>query len=771
MGSPERGTVVARFAPLRTGCVCLLALATGLAAGAASAQTADASQAVHELMVTSRWREVSLQEAPVSATVLTGADLASRNVTNLSQIGAFVPNLVFDAGTGDTGGSTNAQVFIRGVGQSDFLFTTEPGVGVYVDGVYEARAIGSMMDLEDVERVEVLRGPQGTAFGKNSVGGAINIITRRPAEEPGARASLTLGDYGRADAFATVDLPVVPGRLLGKVTFISDHRDGFVTRQPDGSRLGDIDANGGRLQLLWTADPRLEVLVSADYLARRETPSPEALVAVDPSAPLLGLWNALIGAPSGATYDGRFVPSDPPLAYGTGGNSSDLDQWGVSATASWRAEAGTLKSITAYRHEKAYFAVDADFSPVPYVDQSVSDRMGQFSQEVQWLGSAFGGRLSYVLGGLYFAETGDDDYRITIGPGLYQALEALPPGLIPGLGGAGNPANVGVDFDGLVSSALASRSAALFAHADYRLTDALTLSAGLRETWDHKDLHARFDRLASGVTAYDVSPSRSWSALTPEFMIQYRWSAEAMTYVSASSGYKAGGFNGRAQTAFVASRGFDPERLWTYEAGLKSRWFGGRATLDAAVFDSEYSNLQLLRLDSDGGVPVNVADNAGSARIGGFEVEATAAPTSDLRINLGVGYLDARYTRLNPAIAGLTTSSALSKTPKWTATVGAEYRLHTSLGLVTARSDYSYRSKIYNTADDSPFTVQQGYGLLGAQLALAPVHARWSVAVFGTNLTDTRYITNGLDSLSSIGIADVTYGRPREWGVRLDLRL
>ncbi len=747
------------------------ALAAGLAARPAAAQTASRTGA-QEVLVTARWRAEPLQDVPVSAAVFSQADLTSRNVSNLSQIGAFTPNLVFDPGTGDTGGSTNAQVFIRGVGQSDFLFTTEPGVGIYVDGVYMARSIGSMMDLADVERVEVLRGPQGTVFGKNSVGGAINLVTRRPGEEAGARARITGGDHGRVDGFATADLPIVPGRLLAKLTVLSNHRDGFVAREPDGPRLGDIDANGGRLQLLWIPAAQAEVLVSADYVARRETPTASGLVAVNPSAPLLALWNGLVGGPSGAPYDARYVPADPAVGYGTGPSSSNLDQWGVSATASWRAASGTtFRSITAYRHERAAFVTDQDFSPVAYADQAVHDRMGQFSQEVQWLGAADGGRLTYVLGGLYFQESGHDAYRVQIAPGLFQALEALPPGIIPGLGGAGNPANVGLDFDGQVLSDITSRSEAIFAHADYRLTDRIDLSAGLRETWDQKDFHARFDRYASGVTAYDVAPSRSWNALTPQVAIRYRFTPEAMAYVSAASGYKAGGFNGRAQTAFVAAKGFGPERLWTYEAGVKTSWLGRRLVIDADVFHSDYTDLQLLRLDSDGGVPVVVADNAGSARIDGFEAEITAVPAADLRVEFGVGALRARYTQLNPAIAGLTTASRLPKAPDWTLDLGVERDFRIPLGELDARADYAYRSKVYNTADNSPLTTQSGYGLLDARLALRPARGSWSLAVFATNLTDARYITNGLDTLSSIGIADVTYGRPREWGVELDCRL
>ena len=722
-------------------------------------------------MVTARWRPQRLQDTPVSITAFTADDLKSRNLTNLSQIAAFTPNLVFDPGVGDTGGSTNAQVYIRGIGQGDFLFTTEPGVGIYLDGVYMARSIGSMMNLVDVEQIEVLKGPQGTVFGKNTTGGAISLTTRRPAADPGARGAVTIGDYARFDTFAAADMPIVEGKLLSKIAISSEHRDGYETRVGDGATLGGANAIGGAAQLLWLHDPDFEVLLSADYTRRRESPAANGLVEVNPAAPLLALWNGLVAGPAGHPFDARYVPADPAITYGTGPNRSNLDQGGISARAEWRSGAGVLRSITAYRAQNADFASDPDNSPADYVEQEVQDRTRQFSQEVQWLGSAAGGRLRYTLGGLYFDERGHDTYRIRIAPGLYQALEALPPGIIPGLGGPGNPVNASLDYDGALTSSIVSRSYALFAHADYQVTGAFDVWAGLRETLDHKDYHASFDRFASGITAYDVTPSHSWSALTPTAGVEYRWTPALMTYVSASRGYKAGGFNGRSETAFVAQTPFDPEYVWTYEAGLKGSWFDRRLTLDLAAFHSNYTDLQLLSLSSDGAAPVVIVQNAGAARIDGFEVELTAAPVAGMRLSSGVGHLDARYTRLDPSVTAATLADQLPKTPAWTFNAGIEQAFATPIGRLTARGDYAWRSMVQNAVDNAPILAQKAFGLLDAQLALQPKGARWSIAAFGTNLANTRYITNGLSTLDSIGTANVTHGRPREWGLRLDWRL
>jgi iron complex outermembrane receptor protein len=727
----------------------------------------DPAARIDGVVVTARWRDERLQDAPVSATVLTQSDIRSRNLADLSQIDAFVPNLVFDPGAGDTGGSTNAQIFIRGVGQADFLFTAEPGVGVYVDGVYVARSIGSMMALIDVERIEVLRGPQGTVFGKNSVGGAVSLTTRRPAATFEGRAAATLGGLDRRDFLLAADIPLAEDRLLSRVTAYSDQREGFVVR-PDGETIGAVRAAGLGLHLDWRRDDAFELRLSADYARRRDTAAPAGPVAIDPSAPLAGLWNALVGAPRGETYDGRFVPGDPDINFGTGANASDLDQGGLTATAEWRGATGMVRSITAWRRHDAVFDSDPDGSPLAFFEQGVTDRMEQVSQEIQWLGSTRDGRLSYVVGGLYFSEQGDDVYRLRIAPGLFDALEALPSGLIPGLGGAGNPAHLGLDLDGEIVGDIDSRSQALFAHADLQLTDRLSLSAGLRQTWDAKTYHARFDRFSSGTTAYDVTTRGDWAALTPNAVARYRWNPQVMTYLSVARGYKSGGFNGRSQSAYEARTPFDPEYVLSYEAGIKVSAYERRLAVNLALFRGDYTDLQVLRLGADGGLPVVIIDNAAEARIDGFELELTARPTSGLRIDLGVGHLDGRYERLDPSVSGFTLSDELPKTPEWTVNLGLEQGVDVAAGRLTARTDYAYRSSVQNTPDNSPLTAQPGFGLLNAGLTFDPARAEWSVTLFGTNLGDTRYITNGLDGRASFGLADVTFGRPREWGVRLD---
>ncbi|MEM8696444.1 MAG: TonB-dependent receptor [Pseudomonadota bacterium] len=738
------------------------------------AQTVDAQvqSGFGAIVVTARRREETLQETPISITAFDADALTDRGISNLSGIGDFTPNLVFDQGTGNTGGSTTSQIYIRGIGQADFLFTTEPGVGIYVDGVYLPRSIGSIMDLVDLERVEVLRGPQGTLFGKNSVGGAVNIVTRRPQPEFEGRISATYGSFDRIDIAGSVNMPLIDDTLLASVAFSSRDRDGYVRRVNDGSRLGGINSTGLRGQLLWEPTPNFGILVAADYTRKREDSIANTLIDVDQSGSLIGLYNALVAPTLGTVYDDRFISDGPFESFGTGFNRSDLNLWGISATATLELESITIKSITAYREQEAIFGADSDHSPLRFFEQSVFDEQEQFSQELQISGTAVDDRLDWILGAMYFGETGFDEYRIAFAPGLFDALEALPPGVIPGLGGAGNPVHPSLDFDGLLTSQIDNDSYSAYGHFSFDITDRFSVSGGLRYTSDEKDFASRFDRLSAGVTTHDVETGDSWSAWTPRIGIEYDWSDDLMTYASVARGFKSGGFNGRPTTEFVAVTPFAPEFVWTYEIGFNSMFADRRVILNGAAFYSDYTNLQLLSITSDpqGGI-VALIENAGKARIMGFELELTAMPVPGLRFDAGLGYIDAEYTELDPGVNTITLDDDLVKTPEWSLTLGAEYTADLSDDWqLTVRGDYAYRSTVQHVADNNPLLEQPGYGVVNARIAFGPSDDSWELAVFGTNITDKLYITNGLSQADTLGTTDVSYARPREWGVSLSAR-
>lgn len=760
---------------LRAGAMSCGASASAIAAAVlfspTTAQAQDTIQGVDVITVTARKREENLQDTPVAISAFTADGLAKKSVTTLDGIGDYTPNLVFDKGTGGTGGSTSTQIYIRGIGQADFLFTTEPGVGIYVDDVYIPRSIGSIMDLVNVERVEVLKGPQGTLFGKNSVGGAINVVSRRPGNEFEGSVEATYGRFDRVDVRAHLNLPLVEDKLAASLAFSSQDRDGYVDRVIAGDKLGGVNAKGVRGQVLWTPVDNFDLLISSDYTRHRDDAIANTLLDVDQGGSLIGLWNGLVAPVLATPYDDSYISADPFESSGTGPNFSDLDLWGVSGTATWQVGDLIFKSVTAYRDQDAAFGQDSDHSPIRYFEQTVDDDQEQFSQEFQLNGAGFDGRLDWVVGALYFHEEGLSTYRIIFAPGIYDALELLPAGIIPGLGGAGNPIHPALDFDGAVSAGIDNDSYAAYAHMSFDITDRLGISGGIRYTSDKKNFTSVFDRFSAGVTTHDVAIDDEWSAWTPKVSLDYHLSDDVMTYVSAARGFKSGGFNGRPTNAFVAMQPFDPEYVWTYEAGLKSEFANRRLILNGAMFYSEYTNMQLstVAIDNLGGIVVLV-ENAGAAEIKGFELELNAIPTRNVRIDAGVGFTDAKYTELDPSVSAITLDDDLVKTPKWSLNIGGEYYIPIGGWGVTLRADYAYRTRTQHVADNNPLLEQDAYGLLNLRASVGPEDGSWELSAFGTNVTDELYISNGLSQFDTLGTTDVTFGRPAEWGVNAKWR-
>ena len=741
---------------------------------------------LEEIIVTARKREEPLQRTPISITAFTAEQLAKPGFDDLADVARFAPNVVFDQGTGNTGGSFNSQLFIRGVGQVDFLFSSDPGVGIYIDEVYLPRVIGSILDVTDIERIEILRGPQGTLYGKNTIGGALNITSQRPGDEFGAIANLTVGSRDRIDARLSADVPIVDERLNGRFTVSSRNQDGYVDRINQGDRAtGDVNSDGFRGLLHFTPGGGWDVLLSADYTRRREEAIANELLDVRLDDPVLLLWNLLV-APTygpGSIYDSRFLTHGSD-SQATGPSHSDLDMWGVSLNASKElSDAYTLKSITAYREEDAQFGQDQDHSPFRYLETTNDNQHDALSQELQLHGVNFGDRLEWVAGAFYMHEEGTDAFDIVLGGGLFDSLEALPapilplvpgvtcpppPGVpLPCAGGPGNPFNVSLDFEATLFDDIDIDSYALYTQGTYRFTDRLSITAGGRYTWEDKTFTTMLVRNASGVvTVPEHSISNSWNAFTPRAGLEYQWTAALMTYVSAARGFKSGGFNGRAQS-LAEIDSFDPEYVWSYEAGFKSQWLDNRLMLNLAAFYNDYSDIQLTSVRAVEGLIVVVTENAGEARIQGMEIELAAQPFEPLVVRAGAGYLDAEYTELSPG-ATVTLDSKLVKVPEWTANLAAEFSV--PLGsdwALTVGGDLSYRDDYFNDPNNTPLLKQDAYTLLGAYMRFASSDGRWELTAFGTNLSDERYMTNGLQSYGSFGTADGTFGPPREWGLTL----
>lgn len=758
---------------------------------------------LEEMIVTARRREESLQTTPVAVSAFSGTALELRGIRSADALTHFVPNLQFDGAAPLSGAAYNATVFIRGVGQNDFAIFSDPGVAVYVDGVYLGRSIGGVLDLVDLERVEVLRGPQGTLFGRNTIGGAVNVVTRAPESTWGGEASLTAGNLSRREFRGTVNLPITD-TLATRLTAATLHRDGYASRLSDGSSLGDKDTTIARLQTRWEPSENFMAKFALDATRVRQQSAPLTLIdVVDSGVPFLNLYNALVAptlgviAPSGLSeVDASWVTDDIDTTNAMGTSVNNLDSWGISAALEGSIGGTKLSSITAWRELDAQFARDGDNTPFAYRETFNNDRQEQFSQELQWSGASADASLDWLIGAYLFEERARERGRATLAQGLYAALEGLTLGNgeawcgLPGENPRpisecpehlryGGPAfhdnNVLADLDVDLNTAVKNRSFALFGQGTYRLTKRLSATTGLRWTRDEKQVDLEHRRRASGVYIVGApnEPQRfdaAWSQLTPKLGLEWQSTPDLLLYLSYARGYKSGGFNGRPLVdAQEVSTPYDPEVVDSHELGVKSRWFDGRMTVNAALFYNKYRDMQL----SINATPQNFVRNAGTARIRGAELELVARVTAYFDANLTLGYLDAQYTQLDPQLSTLqpplTLDKEFVKAPDTTASVGMQLQWPMRIGTFVLRSDYSYKSNTYHDVFNDPRIEQPSFGVLYARAVFMPIDENWELAVLGSNLTDERYRLSGNSSMG-FGLAESTFAAPREIGVAVRLR-
>ncbi len=745
---------------------------------------ADEGLGIEEIIVTARKRAESLQETPISITAFSAGALEERSLSNIGEIGDFAPNVVMAVAPGGGGGGNNLQIFMRGVGQTDFLITTDPGVGIYIDGVFHSRTFGAVFDLLDLERVEVLRGPQGTLFGKNTIGGAVSLITKKPTDEVSGYGEVTFGRFNRIDGRGTFNFPVIENKLFARFSFSSKNRDGYAKRLDFNTgevidRQGDEDITSVRGALRWLASETIEVNIRADVATGNGESAPTTLAFFDDTGQfggLGGLWNALVGGPAGTPMSSAFITSDPLTTYGTGPNINTTDVWGISATIDWDAGPVHIKSITAYRENDAKFGRDGDGSPNQYVHTFDQDTQNQFSQEIQISGVSFSDRLTWIIGGFFFDENATDNNDVRLASGLYAALEALP-GPLDGSpltaptapGGPGNPINVVLDLDFDIHNEIDITSWAAYTQGTLAVTDRLNVTGGVRFTYEQKDYTLEHRRINSGAFIVPLTTvSDSWSEVSPMGSIDYRWSDDVMTYAKVSRGFKSGGFNGRPILE-SAVESFAPETLTSYEIGVKSQLFERRLVLNVTGFLNKYKDIQLGSVNADeSGNLILLIQNAGKATVKGLEAELHARPATGLDITGSLGYTDFQFDRLVAGVVGITLDTVPAKTPKWTASASIQYAFPVGdSGLVSLRGDWVYTSSYFQDNVNTPFIAQSGFSRFNARLVFEHVGGGWQVFVFGTNLTDKRYIANGLAALDSFGTAEAVYGRPREWGMGL----
>ncbi|MDE8652000.1 TonB-dependent receptor [Novosphingobium album (ex Liu et al. 2023)] len=759
-------------------------------AGAAMAQDAataanDSTGGIEEITVTARRRAESLQDTPIAISAVTSEGLVARGIDNVTQIGDFTPNVKFNSSVPVSASNATAAIFIRGIGQNDYQLSADPGVGLYLDGVYISRGVGNVLDVLNVERIEVLRGPQGTLFGRNTIGGAVSVVTKKPGDTLAGSFELTTGRFGRFQAKGSIDLPLAEGVYSSFAGFIHK-RDGYVKGVvPGAPDLGDTDNLAGRFALRLEPSSNVTIDLAVDGSRTRENSAPNVAIAIDENATAAAYWNAAYsGAPdicANSANPARFNDQRcfnsqwalGPYKHGgtftsvsdvfTNGNprryqsGSDVNIWGASGTIEWKvADNVSLKSITAYRKVTGFWTRDSDHSPATIVQTNSDWKQDQFSQELQVLGDLADGKVNWVVGGYYSDESGNHKDLVNI-----------------------------VDAVFLSGAVLKGKSLAFFGQGTWEIVPDLNLTAGIRWTEDKKTFGnanqyvveagfltgAPFNPDGSGLADGDplMGPlghtatikDKAW---TPMVSLSYRFSPELLTYVSYSEGFKGGGFTQRVFPPFAFIPSFKPETSTTYEFGFKSDLLDRRVRLNGAVFLNDYDNLQITVNDPTLGF-APIIQNAAKARIKGFELELQARPVGALLFEAGLGYLDAKYRKVDIRAlnAGVTTDTRLQNAPKWTMSAGVSYTIDASgLGSFQPRVDWSYRSKVYNDAVNTPLLVQDGYHLVNASVAFNDESERWGLTLGVKNLTKEVYLGSGYaDSFG--GIVEGVYGRPREW--------
>ncbi|WP_428027252.1 TonB-dependent receptor [Altererythrobacter sp.] len=708
-----------------------IAPATALAQDTAGADAADES-AGNVIVVTARRREERAIDVPISLTAVSGEELAQRGALDITDVGNIAPNVTLESSRAT---NSTLSAFIRGIGQQDPVSGFEQGVGIYLDDVYLNRPQAAVLDIYDVERIEVLRGPQGTLYGRNTIGGAVKYVTKRLPQDAYFKARATYGTYDQAEGVVTAGVPVSDlVRVGASIARLS--RGGFGDNLTNGLENYNKDVWAGRasMELGGYGEP-VFLRIQGDYTRDKSNPR--------------GGHRLIPGLNSGApvldnVFDTRGALNDPV---------QDVESYGVMMSGEIEfSDALTLRSISAWRKDSTDTPIDFDALPAVDLDVPGSYFNEQLSQEVQLLWDD-GGALTGLLGFYYLDAKADTlfDVRIfTTFPGLTAFTEA--------------------DVD--------TETYAVFGDFTYDLTDQISLSVGGRYTWDERTASIlRQNYLGGGSPIFggagvpfgapstDFTGSRKFKKFTPRASISFMPTPDHNIYASYSKGFKGGGFDPRGvgANAPAASPGnptdaevasflsFRPEEVDSYELGYKGSLMDGRVNVAVAGFYADYTDVQIPGsvACSVGGLPTfcGIVSNAGKASFKGIEFEGSARLGSGFSLSASAGWIDAKYDEYITNIGGVPTDVAqhrkVQNTPEFTGSGTISYNMPLGDGDLYMGATASYRSKTNQFELPNPYIDQGGYALVDASVVYKAPGNRWSIGVFGKNLFDKEYKTSG----------------------------
>jgi iron complex outermembrane recepter protein len=667
---------------------------------------------------------VDIQSTPIAITVLPARTIEQLGVERVEGLAGFVPTVTVVQSPGG-----NPQVSIRGIGTNSTVTGADPSSTIHLDGVYLARPSMVLIDFLNIGRVEVLRGPQGTLYGRNSVGGTINIVTRQPTNTLETSVRLTAGNYDKLRAEGAVSGPLIKNKVMGNFAFLLGTREGFVNDldHPDHS-LGSEDTWAARGQLRVVFGTHSELLLSGDYGRFDGVPLTYA-------KPIL--------AKPGFTFDSPANLWEVRTSHLASGKNL---QQGASAKLALQLNGTTtLNSLTAYRKSNFHFFIDADATELTLQTSDVPDIQRQLSQELTLVQRT--PKLTWIGGAFFFDEHDEGEVEITVYP---MAIQIRP------------------------FPRIRARAWALFGQATYSVSSRLSLTGGVRYTDEQKDLDSTGGvyRLGTAILAipgsfYDFVDRATYQAWTPKISVQLQASRDTFVYVSATRGFKSGGFN---PTATQPGLAFSPEFAWSYEGGLKRTAAGGRVRVNTAVFYNDYQDLQVQSFIRPAVLDIR---NAGAATIKGIEVEVAAAPGRGVQLAGNVSWLDATYDRYLAVVPGGATRDAagnrLNNAPEWSGSGSAVYELATGrAGTASVRADVSWQSRVFFTPSNDAIETQRAYGLVHLRAGFEPPNRRWEMAVYVRNVRNREYITG----TANVPLPAFTGrpGEPRQWGTQFTVR-
>jgi iron complex outermembrane recepter protein len=724
---------------------------------AQEAPTARNAAGLEEITVTARRREESLQDVPIAVSAFSAERIENMGVPDITWLQQATPNLTLQVARGS---NSTLIAFIRGIGQQDPLWGFEPGVGLYVDDVYIARPQGAVLDIYDIERLEVLRGPQGTLYGRNTIGGAVKYVTKPLGNKARLDTRLTLGSYAQHDVLVSGVLPVTDTLSLGASAAVY-RREGYGDNQYTG--LGNhyekkVDAF--RLSAEYNPNDALSVRLAADM--------------VDDDSDSKHGHREIAGA--GLTA-GETVLPDRYDTRGGIGDDNEVTTEGIALTIAYRlSEALTLKSISAYREGATNTLIDFDATPAPALDVPGRYRDRQATQELQLL---FEGDRWQGVAGLY--------YLNAKASGAFDTVVGL--------------INLAIATSGSVET----KSYAGFADVSYDITDRFTASLGGRYTSDERrgEVYRQnftglrtplFGNAAAvpGLLRTDYSNERTFDKFTPRASLSFEFTPDLTTYVSYSEGFKSGGFDMRGDAVLTPTtvNGYDPETVKSYELGLKGNAFDGRMTYNVAAFWADYEDQQITRQEPAPGGVASFVDNAGSSTIKGIELEGAVLFSDRLSLTYGLGWTDAEFDEFRtftvvngtPVPVDLSDIAVFQNTPEWNGNLTLTYSQPLRAGwggLVTALSG-SYRDSYYMFEFPRPLIDQtSSYTLVDASVAWTSESEKLRVALTGRNLTDEEYKIGGYDFYTGQpagtqvlfgNTVNAFYGPPRTWSLSVSYR-